>query len=334
MKIVIDAMGADNGVAPVLLGVRDAITTDEITDDFSVILVGDEREILNFSPEFSQNSRIKIVHAENFIKMTEPSTNALKNKNSSIYMAMQILKNDEANALISAGHSGATMSLATLMLGRVNGVSRPAICTMMPTVKKRPSLILDAGANTDCKPEFLVDFARMGQIYCEHFLNREPKIGLLANGEEDSKGNELTKDVFKILKNDAFFAKTFIGNVEGNDIFKGDVDVIVCDGYSGNIVLKASEGVANAIFRILKNEISQNLLSKIGALFLRKSFRTLKNEVDYAEYGGAPLLGVRGNVIISHGKSNARAITCAIKQAVKISQKNIIEHLSAAFLKK
>lgn len=317
-------MGADHGVAPIINGITNSLSSHEIPQIFSIIAIGDRAML---EPKL-KHPKVEIIHTADYIRMDEPSASAIKRKDTSIYMGVQILKEGGANALISAGHSGATMSLATLRLGRIDGVSRPAICTMMPTIKGHPSLILDAGANTDCKPEFLVDFALMGYEYCKHFLgNSSPKVGLLANGEEDSKGNELTKEVFKLLKKYPFF----VGNAEGSDIFKGEVDVIVCDGYSGNIALKASEGVASSIFKILKEEVEKSALAKLGALFMKKSFRALKSKIDYAEYGGAPLLGVRGNVLISHGKSNERAIECAIKQAVKIAQIDMPSKLTQAF---
>ncbi|MDU7693495.1 MAG: phosphate acyltransferase PlsX [Helicobacter sp.] len=324
MKIILDAMGADHGVDPIIAGAYDALKE---RNDFSIILVGDTK-LLKQKLQGKDTKNIEIMHADDFIKMDESAANAIKRKDSSIYQGMQMLKEQKAHALISAGHSGATMSLATLMLGRIQNISRPAICTMMPTVNLKPSLILDAGANTDCKSEFLVDFAKMGFVYCKHFLGyANPRVGLLANGEEDSKGNELTKEVFKLLKDEPFF----IGNVEGSDIFNGSVDVIVCDGYTGNIALKAAEGVANAIFTILRSEVKKTIFTKLGALFLKPAFLQLKKQVDYAEYGGAPLLGIKGNVIISHGKSNARAITSAINQAVRLVEIDILSKMSQTF---
>lgn len=317
-------MGADHGTDPIIDGIINALNSNEISQNFSIIAIGDGALL----ESRLKHPKVEIVHTDDYMRMNEPSASAVKRKNTSIYVGTEILKNGQASALISAGHSGATMSLATLKLGRINGVSRPAICTMMPTVKGHPSLILDAGANTDCKPKFLVDFALMGYEYCKHFLgNHSPKVGILANGEEESKGNELTKEVFKLLKQYPFF----VGNAEGSDIFKGEIDVIVCDGYSGNIALKASEGVASSIFKILKEEVQKSILSKIGALFMRQSFKAIKSKLDYAEYGGAPLLGIRGNVLISHGKSNKRAIESAIKQAVKIAQIDMPSKLTQTF---
>ncbi len=322
IKIAIDAMGADHGVQPIIDGLFAAFKREV----FFAYLVGD-RELIKQHLKVTHKN-IEIIHCDDYIRMEEQASTTTRRKESSIYVAMELLKNKQADVLISAGHSGATMSLATLRLGRIAGVLRPAICTMMPTIKKRPSLILDAGANTDCKPEFLKHFAIMGYEYARNVLGySNPRVGLLANGEEDSKGNELTKEAFKLLRPYSFFK----GNVEGNDIFNGSVDVIVCDGYSGNIVLKASEGVASSVFALLRDEIKKSPLAMLGALLLKPSFRALKKETDYAEYGGAPLLGVNGNVIISHGKSNARAIECAIYQALKTKKTEINQEIARAF---
>lgn len=323
LKIVIDAMGADNGISPITEGVKQALENKQ----FKGILVGDENLIKPLIPK-QIIQQIEILHAPEYIRMQDVASSAVKKKDTSIYMGMELLKNNEADAIVSAGHSGATMSLATLRLGRIEGVLRPAICTLMPTITKNPSIILDAGANTDCKPEFLVDFAIMGYEYAKNVMGYDcPRVGLLANGEEDSKGNDITKATFKILKNYDYFK----GNVESNDIFDGSIDVVVCDGFSGNLVLKAAEGTAGAITQILKTEIKKSPLSIFGGLLLKGAFRTLKKKMDYAEYGGAPLLGVNKTVIISHGKSNARAIECAIYQAIKALESDVCEKIALAF---
>lgn len=328
MRIAVDAMGADNGVTPIVCGVLESLKQRE----FSVFLVGDENLIKPCLDSQSASAtilqRIEIVHTQDFIKMTESASTANKRKDTSIYQAIGFVKNSEAQACVSAGHSGATMSLATLQIGRINGVSRPAICTCMPTITSNPSVILDAGANTDCKPEYLVDFAIMGYHYARNVLGYSaPRIGLLSNGEEDSKGNELTKQTFQLLKEYSFFR----GNVEGSDIFNGSVDVIVCDGFMGNLVLKASEGVASSINTILKQEIKKSFLSILGSLLAKSAFKSLKLKIDYAEYGGAPLLGVKKPVIISHGKSNARAMECAIYQALDACDSKICETITEVF---
>ncbi|RAX54701.1 phosphate acyltransferase [Helicobacter sp. 16-1353] len=323
LKIVIDAMGGDNGVEPIIRGVQSALKCRA----FHAIIVGDEALISPYLD--SSDKHIEVQHCADYIKMEDSATNALKKKDSSIYQAIEIVRNGEADVVISAGHSGASMSLATLRFGRIAGVSRPAICTTMPRIDGKPSIILDAGANVDCKAEHLVEFARMGYEYAKSVLGYEnPRVGLLANGEEDNKGNELTKEVFKELKKYSFFK----GNVEGNDIFNGSVEVIVCDGFMGNLVLKASEGVAEAIIKILKEEVKKSFRSKIGALFMMNAFGALKKRVHYEEYGGAPLLGVTKNIIICHGKSSPRAIECAIYQGINAVESKVVEKITSDFL--
>lgn len=323
MRIVLDAMGGDKGIAPIIDGLKSALKSR----DFSAIIVGKQDEIERF---ITPDERVSIHHCDDFIKMEDSATNALKKKDSSIYQAVDIVCQDKGDVVISAGHSGASMSLATFLFGRVKGVSRPAICTTMPRIDGKPSIILDAGANVDCKSEHLVQFARMGYEYAKSVLGYEnPRVGLLSNGEEDTKGNELTKETFKALKQFSFFK----GNVEGNDIFNASVDVVVCDGFSGNLVLKASEGVAEAISKILKEEISRSLKNKIGALLLKDVFRMLKKRTHYAEYGGAPLLGVNKNLIICHGKSDARAIECAIYQGISAVDSGVVDKIASIFTK-
>ncbi|MCX2716181.1 phosphate acyltransferase PlsX [Helicobacter sp. MIT 21-1697] len=326
LKIAIDVMGADNGVTPIVQGVIQALKSR----DFNAVIIGDEAQIAPLIPPYLQ-SRAQIVHCTDYIRMEESASTATKRTQSSIFKTTELLKNGEVDALVSPGHSGATMSLATLKIGRIKGVSRPAICTTMPNITDKPSIILDAGANTDCKPEYLVDFAIMGYEYAKNVIGFEnPRVGLLSNGEEDNKGNELTKATFKLLKEFRFFK----GNVEGRDIFNGSVDVIVCDGFSGNLVLKAAEGVASAMSSVLKKDIKSCLCSMFGALFLRGVFKRLKKKMDHSEYGGAPLLGVQKVVIISHGSANARAIECAIYQALNAIESDICSKLSYAFANK
>ena len=316
MKIAIDAMGGDFGPTPIIEGVVKALKEKE----FTPYLVGKEDELKKILPK-KYHKRVRFINSEDVIKMEESATEALKRKESSIYKSIELLKSNEVNGVVSAGHSGATMSLATLRIGRIKGIKRPAIVTFMPTIKKNYSLLLDVGANVDCDAYNLYQFALMGKVYAKVVLNKnEPKIGLLSNGEEKSKGNNLTKEAFNLLEN----LDNFIGNVEGGDIFKGKVDVIVTDGFIGNIVLKASEGAAFAISSLIKDEIIKSgLLQKIGALLLKPVFKGLKKATDYAEYGGAPLLGVNGCVIISHGKSNSKAIKNAIFQAIKYIENDV-----------
>ena len=327
LRVAIDVMGADKGVQPIVLGALDAIKKRE----FEAILVGDESQISPLISPLSNElkSRVKIKHCADYIRMEESATEALKRNESSIFVATELVKNGEADALVSPGHSGATMSLATMRIGRIKGISRPAICTLMPTTTDKPSMILDAGANTDCKSEYLLEFAILGNEYATSVMGYENvRVGLLANGEEESKGNELTKGAFKLLKNYPFF----IGNVESGDIFNGSTDVIVCDGFSGNLVLKAAEGVASAVSKILKDDIKTSPTKILGGILLKGSFNVLKKKLDYAEYGGAPLLGVNKVVIISHGKSNERAIECAVYQALKALESKVCERIEKAFV--
>ncbi len=262
---------------------------------------------------------IQYENANEVFSMNENATDALKRKEPTIYKTIELVKNGKANAAVSAGHSGASMSLATLRLGRLKGVLRPAIATLMPNTTSK-TLFLDVGANTDCKAENLFQFAIMGDAYAKEIMKiSKPRLALLSNGEEECKGNELTKEAHQLMKQ----IPSFVGNAEGRDIFNGEVDVLVCDGFDGNVILKACEGVATAIIHILKNEIKQSLISKIGALLMKPSFKRLKKHIDWQEYGGAPLLGVNGCVIISHGKIDARAIKNAIFQAINFSESNI-----------
>ncbi|MEO1923644.1 MAG: phosphate acyltransferase PlsX [Nautiliaceae bacterium] len=317
MKIAIDAMGGDFGPEPIVEGVIKALKQK----NFIAYLVGDEQKIKPLVPK-ELHSKVRFINSEDFIKMNESATEALKRKESTIYKSIELLKQKEVDAVVSAGHSGATMSLATLKLGRIKGIKRPAIVTFMPTIKKTYSLVLDVGANVDCDATNLYQFGLMGEVYAKVVLNKENvTIGLLSNGEEESKGNSITKEAFKMLKENF---SNFIGNVEGGDIFKGEVDIIVTDGFVGNIVLKTSEGVADTISKLIKEEIkSSGLLQKIGALLLKPVFKGLKKVTDYAEYGGAPLLGVNGCVIIAHGKSNSKAIKNAVFQAIKYTQNDV-----------
>ena len=315
IRIAIDAMGGDFGADPIISGVIDALKETE----FKAVLVGDSNVIKPLIPQ-SYLKNIEFLEASEVISMADGATDALKRKDSTIYKAIELLKNKEVDAVVSAGHSGATMSLATLRIGRLKNISRPAIATLMPNSKESATLVLDVGANVDCRSEHLFQFAIMGEAYAKEILGRkEPKVGLLSNGEEESKGNEVSKEAFKLVSR----LDSYVGNAEGNQIFDGSIDVMVCDGFIGNILLKTSEGVADAIGKIIKKQIKKSPLAIAGSVLMRKVFKTLKKQVSYDEYGGAPLLGVNGCVIISHGKSNSKAIKNAIFQAVKFANSNI-----------
>jgi len=319
VKLAIDAMGGDYGPEPIIRGCIDALKLKQ----FTPILVGKKSEILPLLPK-RYRDKISIVDTDDVISMSDAATDAVKRKESTIYKAIDLVKNGEADGVVSAGHSGAAMTLATLRLGRLKGVSRPALVTLMPTSKGRRSVLLDVGANVDSKPEYIAEFAVMGGCYAEDMLKIDnPRIGLLANGEEKSKGNEITKETYKILQG----YPGFIGNVEGGDIFNGSCDVITCDGFMGNLVLKASEGVASTISGLIKEYIRKSPVAITGALLMRKVFKLLKQEIDYAEIGGAPLIGIKGCVIVSHGKSNPKAIKNAIFQAINYVDTGVNEHI-------
>ncbi len=322
IRVAIDVMGGDHGPEPILEGVAQAL--DERV--FRPILVGVKDEIYSFLPQYYID-KVDIVESSDVILMSDQATNALRRKESSIYKAVELVREKLADAVVSAGHSGATMTLATLRIGRLPHISKPALATLMPTLGIHKTLVLDVGAVVDCKPHNLYEFGAMGEAYAQKIMKiRSPKVGLLANGEEDSKGNELTKEAFGLLKH----LDGFVGNVEGGDIFNGSVNVVVCDGFTGNILLKTSEGVVATIFGMMKQHIKKSMPATIGALLMKKKvFANLKKEVDYAEYGGAPLLGIDGCAIVSHGSSNAKAIKNAIFQAINYIESDVNSTIEA-----
>jgi glycerol-3-phosphate acyltransferase PlsX len=316
IRISIDAMGGDFGPEPIIEGVVQALEEKK----FIPILVGDKTEILSLLPQYYID-KVEIREALDVIAMSDQATNALKRKESSIYKAVELVRNKEADAIVSAGHSGATMTLATLRIGRLPHISKPALATLMPSTTETKTLVLDVGAVTDCTPQNLYEFGAMGEAYVQKIMGvRSPRVGLLSNGSEESKGNALTKEAFTLLKD----LDGFVGNVEGKDIFNGKVNVVVCDGFTGNILLKTSEGVVTTVFDLMKQHIRKSMPAKIGALLMRKKvFVNLKKQIDKDEYGGAPLLGVNGCAIISHGASSPKAIKNAIFQAIKYTQSDV-----------
>ena len=314
--IAIDAMGGDFGPEPIIDGCVQALNERL----FTPILVGDREAILSYLPLYYQD-KVEICEASDVISMSDSATDALKRKESSIYKAVELVRNGRADAIVSAGHSGATMTVATLRIGRLPHISKPALATLMPTDANQKTLVLDVGAVVECKAQNLFEFGAMGEAYSQEVLGvKNPRIGLLSNGSERSKGNDTTKEAFGLLE----ALDNFQGNVEGRDIFNGTTDVVVTDGFTGNILLKTSEGVVTAIFSLMKQHIRKSLPAKVGALLMKKKvFSNLKKEVDYAEYGGAPLLGVDGCAIISHGSSNAKAIKNAIFQAINYTKSDV-----------
>ncbi len=318
-KVAVDAMGSDNHPDPEVHGVIQALKE---YPGIKAYLVGDERVLKpRLDALGAAGLPLEIVHTDEFIGMTEHPINAIrKKKRASMRLAMDLVKQGEAGGFVSAGNTGACMAMAKLLLGTLKGVDRPALATAIPTIKGT-TIIIDVGANVDCKPLHLEQFAIMGHIYSKLIFGiDQPRIALLSIGEEEIKGNELTKEVHQGLKKTGL---NFIGNVEGRDVYTGDVDVVVCDGFTGNVALKISEGVIGAILHLLRNELSSTLKSRLGALLVRSSFRNLKKKIDYSEYGGAPLLGIRYPVIIGHGSSNANAIKNAIRFVREVERNNL-----------
>ncbi len=316
MKIAVDAMGGDFAPRNIVEGAVLAAREHGV----SVMLVGDEkivRQEVQRHPE-TESLPIIYVHASEAVGMDEsPLTPIRKKKDSSIKVAFDLLRRGEADAVVSAGNSGAVLATAVFLLQKLSGVDRPAIGTIFPTLKGW-TLLLDAGANVDCKPFHLVQFAIMGHAYAKHTLKiDQPRVGLLSNGEEESKGNELIRETNAILKKSSI---GYIGPVEGRDIFNGHADVVVCDGFVGNAALKICEGLAEAIGSMMRHELESSLRAKIGYLFARQTINGIKKKLDYSEYGGAPLLGVNGVVIIGHGRSSAKAIKNAVRIADEFAQ--------------
>ena len=328
MRVALDAMGGDFAPEVTVAGALEAVSEHDI----EVILVGDRQKLAEALKDkrYPQN-RITVFHASEVVGMDESPSHALRRKkDSSIRKAVDLVKSGEADAAVSAGHSGVAMATSLYVLGKLPNVDRPAIAAIMPSITGH-FLLIDAGATVDCKPENLLQFAHMGNAYYKTIFSiPSPRIALLSIGEEDIKGNELTKVAFKHLK-DADM--NFTGNIEGKDIFSGNADVIVCDGFIGNIVLKVSEGLAESIIKMLKMEIANITTGKLGYLMIKPAIRNFKKRTDYDEYGGAPLLGINGTCIISHGRSSARAIKNAIQVAAEMA-KNKVHEIIASSLNK
>ncbi|MBF0238795.1 MAG: phosphate acyltransferase PlsX [SAR324 cluster bacterium] len=310
MWIAVDAMGGDT---PLTIPVEGAVRA--INDfDLNVALVGQETAIRQELQKYSYDpSKIKIIHCDEYVRMEESPAVALRQKkNSSIRVAIDKHKAGEVDAVVSAGHTGASMATAKMVLKSLKGIDRPAIIAVMPSSKGN-FVLLDVGANTDCKPHYLLEFALMGEAYSQGILhNPNPRVGLLNNGEEEGKGNYLAKETYNLLKESTL---NFVGNIEGKAMFKGEADVVVCDGFVGNVTLKVAEGTFDLIKTFLQEEISKSFLAKISYLGMKPIFKALKERADYKEIGGAPLLGVNGTVIICHGSSSATAIRNAVKHA-------------------
>jgi glycerol-3-phosphate acyltransferase PlsX len=325
--VVVDAMGGDRGPEVVARAGVEAARTDP---DLNVILVGDESRLRDVIRTLgSPQDNVEIVHADDVVGMSESPASAIRKKqNSSIAVAIRLLKDGKAQALVSAGNTGAVVAGSLVTLGRLHGVSRPAITTFYPT-QSRSAVILDIGANSECTPKNLFQFAVMGSVFAEYLLDIEsPRVGLLNIGEESSKGTDMIKEAYGMFESDLI---NFVGNVEGRDIFAGEADVVVCDGFVGNVVLKFSESIFSFTSRMIRVEIGKSTMAKIGAFLMKRVFKSYRSRLDYAEYGGAPLLGVRGVVIICHGKSSVRAIRNAISMARRFVDNDINEHIEERF---
>lgn len=328
MKIVLDVMGGDN--APIET-VKGAILALEEIKRLEMILVGKqdliEQELKKYSYE---KNRIEIVHTDEFIAMDEkesPAVAVRKKKDASVNVALSLVKEGKAYGAVSAGNTGALMSASLLKLGRIKGVARPAITTVLPA-EGGNVVLLDAGANADCKPEYLAQFAMMASFYAKKLLKKDnPRVGLLNIGEEQGKGNELTAAAYELIKELPNI--NFIGNIESRELMSGNVDVVVTDGFTGNVVLKTCEGVASFVMKIIKDEIKSSILSTIAAMFLIPMFKRIKKKMDYSEYGGALFLGLNGISIKSHGSSDSKAIKNGIKVAYFFAENNFVPELEA-----
>lgn len=325
MKVAIDAMGGDSAPEVVVKG---AVNYLKEYDDISIAIVGKEKEIKRELKKMKIvcPKNLEIVNAHEQILMREHFFSYWRKRDkTSIKKALDMVKNNRAQAMVSAGNTGAVMAIAKTVLGPLRQIERPALALMIPTLK-RNTLLVDVGANVDSKPRNLVQFALMGKVYLENVAGiKNPKIALMSVGEEEEKGNELTKTTYNLLKS---IDINFIGNVEGSDLLLGAADLIVTDGFTGNVTLKVTEGVADVMLSMLKRETMNSLLAKIGFFFLESSLRRIRKKMDYAEYGGALLLGVNGIVIIGHGGSNEKAIRNAIDLSKKFIKENVLGKIS------
>ncbi|AFY66882.1 phosphate acyltransferase PlsX [Geitlerinema sp. PCC 7407] len=329
-RIAIDAMGGDHAPAEIVAGALRA--HEEL--GVEVLLVGDPAQIEASLKRHGSSHQLQIVPAEGTIEMHEEPLSGLRRKpKASINVAMNLVKSGQADAVVSAGHSGAAMAAALLRLGRLPGIDRPAIGTVLPTqVAGKPVIILDVGANVDCRPKFLEQFAAMGSIYSKYVLGiDDPKVGLLNIGEEESKGNELALRTHQLLQENTNLS--FIGNAEGRDVLSGRFDVIVCDGFVGNVLLKFAEAVGEVALQILREELPRGIRGKIGTWLLRPNLKRIKQRMDHAEHGGGLLLGVAGVCIISHGSSQAPSVFNAIRLAMEAVDNRVLDRIQSQYQK-
>jgi len=326
-RIALDVMGGDHGPHVTLSGAAMALGA---MPELYLLLVGNQAEI---EPHLTRHGiqgelleRTKIVHADSVVTMDDKATSILKEKrSSSIRLAAECVRAGDAHGMVSMGHTGAAMVASMKVIGTLPGVDRPCLATILPSLRGAPTVLLDVGANVDCKPEHIAQFALMGAVYAKEVLGvPEPKIGILSVGEEDAKGSETTRQASAFLRDQDI---NFGGNAEGRDIWNGDFDVIACDGFVGNVVLKSSEALAESILHGMKDSLKSSLLGQLGGFLIRPSMRNFYRKFDYAEYGGAPLLGVKGISIIGHGRSSGRAVSAAIRAAVRGAKNNITDRI-------
>ena len=340
VEFVVDAMGSDKAPES---EIRGAILASRSLPDVHVTLVGPEHTLQPALQDALESTRrnplqpwpprnISILHASEWITMEDKAAQAVRSKrDSSMRVGLRRVREGAAQGFFTAGNTGAAMATAKMVLGGLSGVDRPALATILPSITGSPALLLDVGANVDSDPENLVQFAVMGSIYARNVLKiRSPRVGLLSIGEEDSKGNNLTRDTLPMLR--ALKGIHFIGNVEGRDLFNGRVDVVVCDGFVGNVALKTSEGLARLVNTSLRESLKSTVTSQVGALLSRAAFNAFKKRLDYSEYGGAPMLGVRGVCIVGHGSSNDKAIMNGIRVAAEFASAEVNSGIEAALL--
>lgn len=328
MKIVVDGMGGDHAPLEIVKGVVEASALIE----HQILLVGDEAKINAELKKYKYNhEKISVVHASEVISNDDAPVKAVRTKlDSSMVKGINMVKNGEADLFISAGNTGAIMAAGLFILGRIQGIDRPAIASTYPILGKGVSLLVDSGANAECKPNNLLEFASMGSIYMEKVLNtKHPTVGLVNIGTEESKGTTVIKSAHELLSKSSL---RFIGNIEARDIPKGACDVIVCDGFVGNIILKLTEGLAWNILKLIKNKFTSGVISKMGALLLAGKLKELKSEFDYSEYGGAPILGVKGAVVKMHGSSNANAVKNTILKGIPYAETNVVQTIQNSVL--
>src|SRR5271166_5155644 len=328
--IALDAMGSDRAPKPEIEGAIHAARNYDVR----VLLVGPEATIKAELDRHPSAARLplEIVHASEVITMEDKAVQAVRAKrDSSMRVGLRLVREGRAAGFVTAGNTGAAMASAKMVLGALHGLDRPALAAIFPTAPGTAAILLDVGANVDCKPHNLEQFAVMGEIYFKSMFGRsgfgagrKPRVGLLSIGEEETKGNELTRESFQLLKR---LPLNFVGNVEGRDLFNGHVDVIVADGFVGNVALKISEGVANLVRTVLKESLKTTITRQVGYLLSRSAFSDFKKRIDHTEYGGAPLLGLKGVCIITHGSSNANAIKNAVRVAAEFSQRRINESI-------